>query len=546
MYINRLGQHFAFQSAQRLVVARVEELCIQSVGKYWLLIIDKIDQNACELPTVWPLMRTSFFKEGQRLQVSLNGCWFFGPSRSPELLIRTMFEDCPHGSNMQSSTLLLNLHDRAIKEQTIPEELFINADNTPKETKNNTCIDFAIWLLIVLQMSPLHSIVFLFLLVGHTHNKLDRFFSRIKIALTGRTYYTMDEMINTLHDAISGFTFDFQHLSDVWDFKEMEKACDLPHIRSLERVHAINVFRHGGCICVKWKQYLTSDTWSKPIVVVPPHLMSVVGAWRPQRVVQQFQPETAAKHQAWLNKLEVMLAESGNDDHKTQLESLRMIVRQTDQRYANKFDINAILADLMRIGGTAPPKDDVLSRALPEDALVQFFPGADHPPMPPDLLMHIEDRWTPEEPAPIGPGSLVVCKSLGGASAHDAVLPFTLGVVVAPLDPGVEDDVILQWWVPPLGKETVAGGRHKKAVDIFGQWCPYVRVALEDAGHYKMPAANISKESILIGPIELDDGKLPFATLDALIDTHGIDITGLRWTRTKLGSVYRSYRLYNH
>ena len=61
-----------------------------------------------------------------------------------------------------------------------------------------------------------------------------------------------------------------------------------------------------------------------------------------------------------------------------------------------------------------------------------------------------------------------------------------------------------------------------------------------------MPDANISKESILIGPIELDDGKLPFATLDALIDTHGIDITGLRWTRTKLGSVYRSYRLYSH
>ena len=70
-----------------------------------------------------------------------------------------------------------------------------------------------------------------------------------------------------------------------------------------------------------------------------------------------------------------MLAESGKDDHKTQLESLRMIVPQTDKRYANKFDINEMLADLMRIGGTAPPKVDVFSQALPEDALVQFFPN---------------------------------------------------------------------------------------------------------------------------------------------------------------------------
>ena len=62
------------------------------------MIIDKMDQQAAKLLTRWPLIRTPFFKEGERLQVSLNGAWIFGPLRSNKLIIRTMFEDCPHGS----------------------------------------------------------------------------------------------------------------------------------------------------------------------------------------------------------------------------------------------------------------------------------------------------------------------------------------------------------------------------------------------------------------------------------------------------------------
>ena len=71
-------------------------------------------------------------------------------------------------------------------------------------------------------------------------------------------------------------------------------------------------------------------------------------------------------------------------------------------------------------------------------------------------------------------------------------------------------------------------------------------MALADAGHYKMPDVHFSKDEVLIGPIELDDGKLPFAVLDEVVDAHSIDITGLRWVRTTLGNMYRSYRLFNH
>ena len=125
-------------------------------------------------------------------------------------------------------------------------------------------------------------------------------------------------------------------------------------------------------------------------------------------------------------------------------------------------------------------------------------------------------------------------------------LPFTMGVIVAPLDPGTEGDIIVQWLVPLLGRASTAGGRSQKAVDIFGSWVSHMSLALADAGHYIMPDVQFSKDEVLIGPIELDGGKLPFAVLDELVDVHNIDITGLRWTRTTEGNVYRSYRLFNH
>ena len=87
----------------------------------------------------------------------------------------------------------------------------------------------------------------------------------------------------------------------------------------LERVHTIHIFRQQGCVCVKWKQYMTSDSWSRPIVLIPPHLMQTVAALRPQRVPQAFRADFVTANLAWLQTLEVMLAESGSGNHREDL-----------------------------------------------------------------------------------------------------------------------------------------------------------------------------------------------------------------------------------
>ena len=165
--IDRLGAHYSHQSAQRLAQDRLAERCQQSEGRAWAIKIDKMDCHSIWLPTKWSMMNTSFFREGNRLQVSLIGSWWSGLSHSEPIHLRTLFDDVKEtGSEMQFSTLMLNLHEKVVAEQHLPEEWVIGADNTKKETKNNFVAWAVIWLLCVLADTSMWSVLMTYLLVG--------------------------------------------------------------------------------------------------------------------------------------------------------------------------------------------------------------------------------------------------------------------------------------------------------------------------------------------------------------------------------------------
>ena len=169
----RLGQHFEFQAAQRLAQNRLEEECAQSGGKKWFMKTDKADQSKTKLPTVWSQLATSFFKEGDRIVTGIIGSMWHGLLGMTHH-VRTVFEDCSHGSEMQCSHILLNLHEAVVAEGHLPEVFYIGADNTPKETKNGIVCLFVVWLLCVLHKTPLVEIHMVFLMVGHTHDMVDQ------------------------------------------------------------------------------------------------------------------------------------------------------------------------------------------------------------------------------------------------------------------------------------------------------------------------------------------------------------------------------------
>lgn len=53
----RLGQHFRFQSAQRLSQDKLQEHCRRSGGKEWFMKIDKMDQKKTIVPCSWSLWK---------------------------------------------------------------------------------------------------------------------------------------------------------------------------------------------------------------------------------------------------------------------------------------------------------------------------------------------------------------------------------------------------------------------------------------------------------------------------------------------------------
>lgn len=83
-----------------------------------------------------------------------------------------MFEDGPHGANMQRTSILMSLHTAALMEGHLPRVLHIGADNTPKETNNSTTMACIIWLLCILRTTALFECQVHFLMVGHTHNEV--------------------------------------------------------------------------------------------------------------------------------------------------------------------------------------------------------------------------------------------------------------------------------------------------------------------------------------------------------------------------------------
>ena len=287
-YKARLSKHYAFQGAQRTKMNLIEAYCKNPAQRTWTMLADKMDQQKTNVPCIWDLMASSLFHDADRVVVGLIGSAWSGPA-SIDMLVRTVFDDTKHGAEQQCSTYLLNFLYAVEKEGYIPKEWVINADNTPKETKNTCMMWWSVWLLCILHGTPLTSVLFGFLLVGHTHNRLDRFFGRVARSMRGRDYMSVEEMQAIVNQACSAWHIQWVHQTHVWNWESLGEH--LPKFHNLATVHAINIFRAGG-IWIKWKMFMTDETWSRPVLLVPAKEIPNIAALRPDRLEQtMFNPD---------------------------------------------------------------------------------------------------------------------------------------------------------------------------------------------------------------------------------------------------------------
>ncbi len=115
-----------------------------------------------------------------------------------------------------------------------------------------------VWLLCVLDGTVLWKISLFFLMVGHTHNTLDRFFSRVMAAVAGRDYFTLFNFFKHVQEGVKHCQIKAEHLSQTWNWWKLQPDLHLPLLHGLGRVHAIQLFRSGG-IYMQWKQWCTDQ-----------------------------------------------------------------------------------------------------------------------------------------------------------------------------------------------------------------------------------------------------------------------------------------------
>ncbi len=275
----------------------------------------------------------------------------------------------------------------------------------------------------------------IFLLVGHTHNKQDRFFSRVAVALAGRDYFTVTGMLHQLRQHLHHCEVKSNHLAQVWRWKDVLQMSGVRRMYNLDPVHAFRFYRSNG-IYVQWKQWCTDEAWSKPVHLVTGTYIPVLGAFRPQCHEMVF--PSASTILDWINRLEAWCAGQPVGKYKglqAEFHWLRQAVTHNLLgEYAPGKAVADVVADLKRLPGQRP-QGVVAPSALPSDIITQLFPGADIPPIPAESLLKIEGiTHTPGgntiRSNIIYPGSTLVVRVPADTLVHNQAVPFLVAVAV--------------------------------------------------------------------------------------------------------------------
>ena len=550
----RLGDHYDFQAAQRLAELRLEEECVHSGGRKWFMLIDKMDQQKTVCPTIWSQLATKMFADKEkRLVAGLVGSMWFGTRRVMNH-VRTVFNDCGHGSEMQSSVILQNLHEVAMHEGHLPEELNIGADNTPKETKNQYTFWFLIWLLCALEGTPLKVIGVMFLLVGHTHNKLDRLFSRISVALRGKDYFTVEGLLRQARETLMSVDLHSSHLGQVWNWKALcqgEMPGNKHRLHSLSSANAYR-FSRGNGIFMQWKQWATNEAWSTSVQILSASDVAILKRWRPAEATMEF-PSGGIEIQNWLGRLEAWCASQPAGSNYLGLHReftwLRAAVGHTlPGTYAPGRKVDDLVRVLRALPHSRPGTPGEQHREFPQDIVAQLYPSADMHIPEQDALVRIEGLTHDAARDAIRSkvliaGSNIVVAAPEGTRAHGHALPIMVGQVV---DTSCRRGTLLvAWYLPQLAPQAnFRGGPKKQIIDVFGPWSPVDELAAGDLKTCRLPDPIVHIQSVLEANFDLTEQQtLPYHVFDTLRNRHSIDLTGFNVSMTRHGNLYRSYVL---
>lgn len=298
-------------------------------------------------------------------------------------------------------------------------------------------------------------------------------------ALAGKDYFTLQQMMDIINDALKQHNILWGHLDKQWDFTYIRRLIGVEFHR-LRNAHSLCFTRTSRGVVVRWRQWMTDNTWSRPILLVTALQMQDYQRARPPEVELAFTEATSTAMLSFLDKLDILLAGSVRDstvpgvlaaskatrvggstasdagatssatkagnkpgpgnlaascqvDRQLDMAWLRRAVRNEELSLRDGKTIDDIIRDLLRVGlhpTTGQHGKAAGSHEFVEDIVVQLFPGADIPAQPLDTLVQVEGSVEQQQPKKphrdlCGPGSFLLVRN----SAKVPNLPFVLGVM---------------------------------------------------------------------------------------------------------------------
>ncbi|KXJ07141.1 hypothetical protein AC249_AIPGENE5999 [Exaiptasia diaphana] len=157
-------------------------------NKYLSLIVDGMDQAKTNLPHVTTISKA---EESHYLKSHVTGAISHGHRRVFSFVDLLQWK---HDTNF-TLNVLLRIFQSLTKDNRLPPYLLLQMDNCYRECKNKYIMAFASHLVEIKMFKEVH---ISYLMVGHAHEDVDQFFSRISVKLRNKDVMTLPELHNTI------------------------------------------------------------------------------------------------------------------------------------------------------------------------------------------------------------------------------------------------------------------------------------------------------------------------------------------------------------
>eukprot|EP00873_Tetraselmis_striata_P012646 jgi/Tetstr1/432910/TSEL_022250.t1 len=148
-------------------------------------------------------------------------------------------------------------------------------DNTVRENKNRNVAALCNWLVSIGICDVIHLV---FLPVGHTHERVDHIFSRISIALSRSSAYTIEAFLDLVAKAFSP-TPEISELSFSLDFSEWLRPHFQDHIQDISKPHKFEFTRDDAAAS---GGSLRTALWSNTPLSEPVHILKSAPTGTPE------------------------------------------------------------------------------------------------------------------------------------------------------------------------------------------------------------------------------------------------------------------------